>query len=350
MDRYSNVHTRMWYAKDFKALDDEDKLLFIYLITSPHSNSAGYYRLPLGYAAHDLGKSSERVSKGFRSLSESGFIAYDEDSEVVLVRNYLRYNPIQNINQAKGTARVASAVPDSPLLGRFLTCVEEHAPQHMGYFEELYEKAEAISESDCSETVPKGLGKGSERASNTSTSTSTSTNTNTCASTEVDSLECNNSQVEDVEAEEVTVQPDESTKKPRKPFKSKLQESLFDCFWSEYPKKRSKGQAEKTWAKIKPSEQLLAQMLDALERAKTSHDWTKEGGKFIPYPSTWLNAKGWEDEYTATEVNNYAKHQRNTSGPSAFANREPQSNRFAGLVRDGGTGRIAGQADSPNAG
>jgi hypothetical protein len=56
MDRYSNVHTRMWYAKDFKELDDEEKLLFIYLITSPHSNSAGYYRLPLGYVSSDLGK------------------------------------------------------------------------------------------------------------------------------------------------------------------------------------------------------------------------------------------------------------------------------------------------------
>lgn len=299
MDRYSNVHSRMWYAKDFKALDDEDKLLFIYLITSPHSNSAGYYRLPLGYAAHDLGKSSERVSKGFRSLSESGFIAYDEDSEVVLVRNYLRYNPIQNINQAKGTARVASAVPDSPLLRQFLACVEEHAPQHMGYFEELYGKAEAISESDCSETVSKGFQKGSERVSNTSTSTSTSTstNTNTCASTEVDSLECNNSQVEDVEAEEVTVQPDESTKKPRKPFRSLRQERFFDQFWEQYPKKRSKGRAERAWNKITPDENLLAEILDGLERAKKSHEWTKEGGQYIPYPSTWLNAKGWEDEF-----------------------------------------------------
>lgn len=71
----------------------------------------------------------------------------------------------------------------------------------------------------------------------------------------------------------------------------------FEQFWESYPKKRSKGAAEKAWAKIKPSEQLLGQMLDALERAKTSVDWTKEGGKFIPYPATWLNAKGWEDEY-----------------------------------------------------
>ena len=28
----------------------------------------------------------------------------------------------------------------------------------------------------------------------------------------------------------------------------------------------------------------------------TIEDWRKENGKFIPYPGTWLNAKGWESE------------------------------------------------------
>jgi len=72
----------------------------------------------------------------------------------------------------------------------------------------------------------------------------------------------------------------------------------FETFWTAYPKKRSKGAAEKAWAKIKPNEQLLGEILDALERAKTSADWQKDGGQYIPYPATWLNAKGWEDDYT----------------------------------------------------
>lgn len=88
----------------------------------------------------------------------------------------------------------------------------------------------------------------------------------------------------------------------RTPFKSLKQERMFDRFWEAYPKKRSKGQAEKTWTKIQPSEQLLATMLATIERAKTSEDWTKEGGKYIPYPSTWLNAKGWEDDYSPKEA------------------------------------------------
>jgi hypothetical protein len=71
----------------------------------------------------------------------------------------------------------------------------------------------------------------------------------------------------------------------------------FIEFWIQYPKKRSKGDAEKAWNALKPDEQLQDRIHDALERAKTSADWRKDGGQYIPYPATWLRAKGWEDEH-----------------------------------------------------
>lgn len=81
----------------------------------------------------------------------------------------------------------------------------------------------------------------------------------------------------------------------------------FDRFWTAYPKRKSKGQAEKAFRKINPSEQLLATILAALEQAKTSIDWTKDAGQFIPYPASWLNAKGWEDELApGTSAGSYA--------------------------------------------
>lgn len=69
----------------------------------------------------------------------------------------------------------------------------------------------------------------------------------------------------------------------------------FDRFWSAYPKKVSKGQAEKTFAKLNPDDALLADILAALDRARRTPQWVKSGGEFIPHASTWLNAKGWED-------------------------------------------------------
>ena len=72
----------------------------------------------------------------------------------------------------------------------------------------------------------------------------------------------------------------------------------FTDFWAAYPKKRSKGAAEKAWIKLHPDEQLTGRILAAVKRAKTSDDWQKDGGQFIPHPATWLNRKGWEDEIT----------------------------------------------------
>jgi len=85
--------------------------------------------------------------------------------------------------------------------------------------------------------------------------------------------------------------------KPNQTIPDKDSRALFDEFWAAYPKKRSKGLAEKAFQKIHPDELLLARMLSSIERAKTSDDWKSHEGRYVPHPATWLNAKGWEDEF-----------------------------------------------------
>lgn len=81
--------------------------------------------------------------------------------------------------------------------------------------------------------------------------------------------------------------------------KDSLSRSLrerFDVFWAVYPKKKSKDAAEKALAKRKPDEQLFADIMSGLERAKTSVEWLDK--QYIPYPASWLNDGGWMDDYT----------------------------------------------------
>ena len=70
----------------------------------------------------------------------------------------------------------------------------------------------------------------------------------------------------------------------------------FNTFWKAYPKKVGKGAAEKAFKKIKPSGDLLQSMLKAIEDQKHSDQWKRESGKFVPYPSKWLNERRWEDD------------------------------------------------------
>lgn len=70
----------------------------------------------------------------------------------------------------------------------------------------------------------------------------------------------------------------------------------FEEFWAAYPKRKGKGKAAEEWSKARPDASLLAVILAAVEAQRSSRDWTKEGGQFIPMPSTWLHQKRWGDD------------------------------------------------------
>jgi len=74
--------------------------------------------------------------------------------------------------------------------------------------------------------------------------------------------------------------------------------SDFDLFWQEYPRKVGKQDCIKIWRhpkkrKLRPP---IEDIIDALTVQKISDDWTKEEGRYIPNPSTWLNQGRWDDE------------------------------------------------------
>lgn len=70
----------------------------------------------------------------------------------------------------------------------------------------------------------------------------------------------------------------------------------FNAFWAVYPRHVGKQVALKSFEKINPDEVTLTAMLNALEWQKRTPQWMKDGGQYIPHPSTWLNQRRWEDE------------------------------------------------------
>lgn len=78
--------------------------------------------------------------------------------------------------------------------------------------------------------------------------------------------------------------------------------SEFELFWGDYPNKIGKGHAYTAWKKIKGVNLLLDQIRSAIEWQKKTDQWKSENGKYIPHPTTWLNARRWEDERPAVAL------------------------------------------------
>ena len=83
---------------------------------------------------------------------------------------------------------------------------------------------------------------------------------------------------------------------PRLPRVKKQYSGDFISFWKQYPKRVGKDEAWRAWQKRNGDRPELTVMLSAIEQQKTSDQWTKDNGQYIPNPATWINQGRWNDE------------------------------------------------------
>jgi hypothetical protein len=67
----------------------------------------------------------------------------------------------------------------------------------------------------------------------------------------------------------------------------------FATFWDSYPRKVSKSKAFEEWKKIPENE--WGAVLAGLADWKQCEQWNRDGGQFIPYASTFLHQKRWNE-------------------------------------------------------
>lgn len=124
--RFSKVFVKIWQSNDFRSLSEDGKILFLYLLTSPHRNMGGFYSIPLAYICYDLNFEKERVKKAIDELINKQIIIYDYNTQIVLIIKWFLYNSIENANQAKGLNKQLKELPSTDLLEVFAECVEKY--------------------------------------------------------------------------------------------------------------------------------------------------------------------------------------------------------------------------------
>ena len=118
---YSKIDTMFWKDLKNKTLTDDEKLMFLYILTCPHKNMLGLFELPIAYIEADLGwnshndRVSDRVCNTLFSLCNKGYVLYDNEMQIILIKNYLKYNPLESSKQMIGAAKLLPEIPITKL-------------------------------------------------------------------------------------------------------------------------------------------------------------------------------------------------------------------------------------------
>lgn len=79
----------------------------------------------------------------------------------------------------------------------------------------------------------------------------------------------------------------------------------FLFFWKEYPKKIGKGDAFRSWKKLKPSDVLARKIVESVRAHCRGKRWKEDEGKYIPNPATFLNQRRFDDEVVSSGNSKY---------------------------------------------
>jgi len=111
MRDYGRIHSAFWQSEKVRSFTEDGRTLALYLLTSPHANLIGCYRLPDAYAGEDLQWASERVSEAFADIVGKGWASRDEGTKWVLIHNYVEWNGFENPNVAAAAHKAFDQVP-----------------------------------------------------------------------------------------------------------------------------------------------------------------------------------------------------------------------------------------------
>jgi hypothetical protein len=248
---YRSIETSIWSDPKVRALSTDGKLLFVYLITNNHAHLGGLYYLPKPYITHEISLSASRIDTLLDTLSSTDLVHYDTTTETVWVVNMFRYQ-CDGPKQRQSVTNHLKTLHNSCLVQQFCDWygMDNPCPAH--------------------------------------TVSHTPSNTVSDTKPPLGSAEQEQEKEQEKNRNRVCAASAALARSQSLPG--------FDLFWSawpRHPRKVDKGRCKRLWVR-EGLEPLSSEIVSAIGRCKSSSDWTKDNGQFIPMPYTWLNQRRWE--------------------------------------------------------
>src|SRR5437773_1856864 len=116
---YRMIDVSLWTDPKLHKLSANERYVFVYLITNPHSHVSGIYYLAEPTASFELGLSETEFSHCLDGLAQADLVAFDTETHVVWVKNMLRYQS-WNPSCDSSSARHLKNLHKSFLINSFL--------------------------------------------------------------------------------------------------------------------------------------------------------------------------------------------------------------------------------------
>lgn len=116
---YRTVDVRFWSDPKVRKLPPDSKLLFLYLITNPHTHVSGIYYLPDLMMEHESGLAKKNVTAALATLTDAGLVKCDHNHQLVWVVKMMSYQG-KGDRIERAAAKHVSAIHESHLVGEFL--------------------------------------------------------------------------------------------------------------------------------------------------------------------------------------------------------------------------------------
>lgn len=248
---YRNISLSFWTdSKVEDTFTPEDKYMYLYLLTNPHTNICGCYEVSVKQISRQTGYNEESVERILDRMERAHkVICYCKATKEMLIFNWGRYNWTKSDKLIKPISAAIEQIKHKPF---------------QSYVRLLYENIDNIH--TVSIPYPYGM--------DTTVTVSVSVTDTVPGTVQDKPIKV----LKELKAKRASIHP------------------LFDAFWQAYPKRIAKAKAEEAFSKLNPDEELMKVMLAALKAWSKTDQWTKESGQFVPNPTTWINQRRWEDE------------------------------------------------------
>jgi len=117
---YRTIDASFWTDPKVRKLPPLGRLLFLYLITNPHTHVSGIYYLPRSTMLHETGMTEKQLDTLSDTLSSVGFCRFDPETETVWVKNMMRYQGTGEKNARSAMLHVTKDLHRSGLVAEFL--------------------------------------------------------------------------------------------------------------------------------------------------------------------------------------------------------------------------------------